>query len=277
VDDARAQSTLGLSVSTNQTTYHVGDTLTASVSVNNPGIPENADFFFGIQLPDGTIQTFTDLSFNSVTCSLANLAACRPIAPDVSLAAPFSFDQPAFLTHGWTGSDALGNYTLFAAAIVPGALAHNTVAPGDVIALSTWNLTGASGTCPQVSATYTMSLTSFTQNCASIFGISGPATCTVSQAGCSVTFNCAPPVVGFGTMVMDATGVAPFSFAQSAGQVTTCTVNFDTSSTPLKYHAFCVVPHGGQGSGGNSPRCGPGGAFCPPRGQSDNCDFDGTQ
>lgn len=184
--DTLAQSaggTLGLTASPNQIIYHAGDKLTVSVSIDDPGVAANADLFFGVLMPNGTIQAFTDSSFNFVTCSLANVAACHPIVANVPLAAPFTFDQPAF-----------------------------------------------------------------------------PYKCVVTQSGSTVTFNCTPPIPGFNTsnpMNLDVNGSTLFSFLRDDGRFANCSLQFNTLSKPLKYHALCDVK--GRGSA------------------ADTCGFDGTQ
>lgn len=69
--------------------------------------------------------------------SLSRPATLRPIVAGVDLTTPFVFTQPRFFTYRWTGAGPPGTYTLFLAAVVPGALADNSLGPGDLVALAT--------------------------------------------------------------------------------------------------------------------------------------------
>ncbi len=129
---------LALTIATNRSDVTIGDSLVISVGVTNPGLPEMADFYFGALLPDGdTVLFFTDQAFHTGQGNLSQPGTLKPIVAKVDLTAPFTFDQPAFFTYQWTGLEPRGTYTLFVAAVVPGALADNTIDPGDVLALST--------------------------------------------------------------------------------------------------------------------------------------------
>ncbi len=130
--------TLGLALATNATAFRTGDSLVISAGVDNPGLATTVDFYFGALLPDGdTVVFFTDLAFNSGVGSLASPATLRPIVSGVNLTAPFTFNQPTFFTYRWGGTEPPGGYTLFLAAVTPGALADNSIDPGDLVALAT--------------------------------------------------------------------------------------------------------------------------------------------
>lgn len=131
--------TLTVPLGTNRATFVPGDSLSVSVGVDNPGTTSTVDFLFGAVLPDGdTVVLFTDLAFNSAVGSLSSPATLSPpIAASVDLTAPFVFDEPAFFTFTWTGAEPAGSYILFLAAVVPGALADNSIDAGDIVALST--------------------------------------------------------------------------------------------------------------------------------------------
>ncbi len=154
--------TLSLSVATNAPTVLPGDTTVVSIVVSNPGLPSTVDFYFGVLLPDAdTIVFFRDLTFNSGTGSLTNPATLRPIVPGVNLAAPFTFNQPTFFTYRWTGTEPEGVYTLFLAAVLPGALADNRVDPGDIVALGV----GGLSFLPDIRGTYQGSGSETLTNC----------------------------------------------------------------------------------------------------------------
>ncbi|MFQ5519916.1 MAG: hypothetical protein ACE5FK_00830 [Candidatus Methylomirabilia bacterium] len=54
---------------------------------------------------------------------------------------PFVFNDPAFFTFTWTGTEPPGSYVLFLAAVVPGALADNSIDAGDIVAVSAATVT----------------------------------------------------------------------------------------------------------------------------------------
>ncbi len=138
----QAYTSLGLSVATNSATFVPGGSLVASVTVDDPGLSTTVDFYFGALLPDGdTVVFFTNLAFARGVGSLAKPATLRPIVAGVDLTAPFTFIQPAFFTYTWTGGEAPGTYVLFVAAVRSGALADNSIDPGDIVALSTATVT----------------------------------------------------------------------------------------------------------------------------------------
>jgi hypothetical protein len=128
-------TTLGARLTTNRGSFGTGDLLTVSVSVENLGRRAVVDFYFGAVLPDGdTVVFFTDLAFASGVGSLANPATLRPIVAGVDLTTPFTFNQPAFFTHTWTGGEPRGEYLLFIWAVKSG---DNSIDRGDIVVLST--------------------------------------------------------------------------------------------------------------------------------------------
>ncbi|MFQ5552822.1 MAG: FG-GAP repeat domain-containing protein [Thermoplasmata archaeon] len=141
---------LELSLATNAATFAPGDSLIVAVGVDNPGIATSprtrqvspVDFFFGALLPDGdTVVFFTDLSFNTGVGSLASPNTLQTIVAGVDLTTPFVFNDPAFFTFTWSGTEPSGSYILFFAAVVSGALADNSIDAGDIVALSTATIT----------------------------------------------------------------------------------------------------------------------------------------
>ncbi len=132
---------LALMVATNrpiETAFQLFEDLIVTVGVDNPGIAATVDFYFGALLPDGdTAVFFTDLNFNSGSGRLSAPASLRPIVAGVNLATPFVFNESRFFTRRWQTGDPPGNYVVFLAAVVPGALADNSIDPGDVVALAT--------------------------------------------------------------------------------------------------------------------------------------------
>ncbi len=245
--------TLSLSVATNAPTVLPGDTTVVSIDVSNPGLPSTVDFYFGVLLPDAdTIIFFRDLAFSSGTASLANPATLQPIVPGVNLAAPFTFNQPTFFTYRWTGTEPGGVYTLFLAAVLPGALADNQVDQGDIVALGVGGLSflpdirgtyqGSGGltqtNCqdPTENGTFLFSSTvSITSQTGAAFSGTGTLTTDVPGAVVTTELNLSGTVTGAGNVsgsftyrflvngVFDSSGDGTFG-----GQVTgnTLAVNF---------------------------------------------------
>ena len=114
---------LEVSVGTNQDSFRTGQTLIASLGVQNPGLGVVADFFIGIILPDGdTIVFFKDAALNIGIGSLSHPATVLPIAAGVNLATPFTASVSPFFTYGWTGPEPPGTYVFFVAALNGGNL-----------------------------------------------------------------------------------------------------------------------------------------------------------
>ena len=127
-----------LAIETNGRNFRTTDVLTVSVGVENPGLPAVVDFYFGALLPDGdTVVFFTDLAFHSATGKLSQPATLLPIVAGVDLTTPFMFSDYPFFIHRWMGMEPPGTYFLFVAAVKSGALADNSIDPGDIVALST--------------------------------------------------------------------------------------------------------------------------------------------
>jgi hypothetical protein len=123
-----------VAVLTNGTSYRAGDTLTASLQVDNLGGPGSADFYFGAVLPNGkTIILLTNMQLQMKKVSALDVTNWTPIAAGVSLAKPFTVNRPDFLSRTWVGQEPLGSYTIFLAAVVPGAFADGKVDGVDII------------------------------------------------------------------------------------------------------------------------------------------------
>ncbi|MFQ5519802.1 MAG: choice-of-anchor Q domain-containing protein [Candidatus Methylomirabilia bacterium] len=201
--------TLTLTLSTNAANFGPGDSLIVAVGVDNPGITSTVDFLFGAVLPDGhTVVFFTDLSFTTGVGSLANPNTLQPIVAGVDLTAPFTFNQPAFFTFTWAGAEPVGSYILFLAAVVSGALADNSIDPGDIVAVSTAVVNFVAPPIPDIRGTYSGSATATQTNCQvpvlnGTFGFTsslnifsqtganfaGSATLTTTVSGFPVTVN----------------------------------------------------------------------------------------
>jgi hypothetical protein len=126
---------LSASVSASQSSFAVGQTLTAGGSVTNPGLPGTAaDFYVGILRPDNSIQFFT--SAGIVVGSLADLRSFRPLAVNVPLTAQFSVSKADFHTQQWTADDPRGPYVFFIVAVKAGALAGGTITNDKILSVA---------------------------------------------------------------------------------------------------------------------------------------------
>ncbi len=61
----------------------------------------------------------------------------------VDLSSPFVNNQPSFFSFVWSGAEPPGLYTMFLAAVVPGAFADGTLDEGDIVALGSVTFTFA--------------------------------------------------------------------------------------------------------------------------------------
>jgi hypothetical protein len=113
---------LEVSIGTNQDSFSTGQTLIASVGVQNPGLGVVVDFYIGIVLPDGdTVVFFQDAALNVGIGSLSSPATIRPIQAGVNLATPFTVSQSPFFAYT-SGPESPGTYVLFVAALNGGSL-----------------------------------------------------------------------------------------------------------------------------------------------------------
>ncbi|MGH7266414.1 MAG: right-handed parallel beta-helix repeat-containing protein [Candidatus Rokuibacteriota bacterium] len=125
---------LVVTVAVNQASFAPGSTLSASVGVVNPGLPDVVEFYLGVLLPGAQTVVLLTEGGGVSQAPAVDVAAFPPVARNVSLAGPFAVSVPGFLVHTWTGGEPRGAYLLFLVAVRPGALADGAVDPGDLLA-----------------------------------------------------------------------------------------------------------------------------------------------
>jgi hypothetical protein len=124
-----------LTLSLNQRTFRSGDTLRVGLREQNPGAPVNADFYFGVLLPDGvTVLFVTNLSaFIGVVTRLdADPRTFRPLLANVQL--PHGLDTTLidFFVYTFAGGEPAGTYAAFTFFTPPGAFNDGRIDAGDL-------------------------------------------------------------------------------------------------------------------------------------------------
>lgn len=131
---------LDLNIGSDRPVYNPGDRLALTVSATNAGQPGLADFYTGLILPDGvTIATLG--SGGAVRLGTIGAPAdFVPVATSVGLAAPFAVEVDPLFQYVWTGTEPIGSYTIFLAAVRAGSFTDNRIDGGDILALQTGSL-----------------------------------------------------------------------------------------------------------------------------------------
>jgi hypothetical protein len=145
---AAGQSGLGLGVSINQSLYFPGERLSLSVSATNTGGTGVADFYTGVILPDGITVATIGPGGTARIGTLLQPAALLPVATGVSLAGPFSASVDPLFNYVWNGSEPVGAYTVFLAAVRSGGFSDGRVDGGDILAVELGGLHVARPTAP---------------------------------------------------------------------------------------------------------------------------------
>lgn len=129
-----------VSTGVNQSVFSVGDTLVASVGLENPGRTGTADIYLGLLAPDNSVAFFTDVAITPSSGvafgTLLNYASYRPIATGVPLATPFSVNIPSFVAYQWNGGEPRGGYALLLLVVTAGALADGVLANNELLGAS---------------------------------------------------------------------------------------------------------------------------------------------
>jgi uncharacterized repeat protein (TIGR01451 family) len=134
---AAADAALDARANVNQAMFSVGQTVTTSFLLTNPGMPAEADLYVGALLPDGVTIVCWTTNGGLAVGSLADLRSLRPYATRIALPAPFSMDRPNFFSYQWMGTEPRGRYVFFVFASRAGALADGVVTADEILVLST--------------------------------------------------------------------------------------------------------------------------------------------
>jgi hypothetical protein len=129
---------LTLTLSLNQSAFRVGNTLRVGLRAQNLGVPVNADFYFGVLLPDGVTLLFvTSLSpLNGVLTRLdADPRTFRPLLPNVQLPQSLDVTLTDFFVYTFAGGEPAGTYAAFAFFTPPVAFNDGRVDAGDLLVI----------------------------------------------------------------------------------------------------------------------------------------------
>jgi hypothetical protein len=129
---------LTLTLSLNQSAFRFGDTLRVGLRAQNPGVPVNVDFYFGVLLPDGVNMLFvTSLSpLNGVVARLdADPRTFPPLLPNVHLPQSLDVTLTDFFVYTFTGGEPTGTYAAIALFTPPGAFNDGGVNAGDLLVI----------------------------------------------------------------------------------------------------------------------------------------------
>ena len=135
--DGRAQAgpPLTLHLTTNQAILGPGSTLEATVGVTYSGAPQAVDLLFGAILPDGDAVVAFGPGMASASARVSRLSTIPVFYGGLTLAPGVHAMVPDLLRYTFNGSEPLGTYRLFFAAITPGAFKDDRIDPGDVVAV----------------------------------------------------------------------------------------------------------------------------------------------
>lgn len=129
-----------LTIDLNQETFRAGETLVMSVRLQNGGPAFPADAYVGAVLPDGATVFFLTSLDPPVGVSSTLSADARtfpPVLASVLISAGLFFEDNQFVAFPFSGTEAPGQYTAFAALARLGALADGRLDPGDLWVLAT--------------------------------------------------------------------------------------------------------------------------------------------
>ena len=129
-----------LTLSLNQTTFRPRDTLRVGLQAGNPGPGFNADFYFGVLLPDGvTVVFITSLSpLNGMATRVdADPRTFKPITTNVLIPQGLNVALNDVFVFTFSGNEPPGTYVFFAFLTPPSAFTDGRVDAGDVLVIDT--------------------------------------------------------------------------------------------------------------------------------------------
>jgi len=141
---SKARLPLNLSLRVNKPSFVPGETLTATGTVTNSGLPEAADFYLGLYRPDGNIEFMTAVADDGgvtaaksiVMGTAADLASFQPLATRIPLATPISVAVSNFYARTWRGDDPPGDWTFRLIAVKADALADGVLNPDEILGVA---------------------------------------------------------------------------------------------------------------------------------------------
>lgn len=122
-----------------------GETLTMAAQVSNPGGGPGADFYLVLVLPDGSTAVSAGPGIGAWFGRFSDLRSLVPVASGIGLGAAFEYRNDAFFSHTFTGTEPLGLYRVYFAALRAGALGDGAIGAGELLALATAEFTVAAG------------------------------------------------------------------------------------------------------------------------------------
>ena len=128
---------LSLHAGVNQSTFVIGQTLTASIGLTNPGVIEFADVYAGLVLPDGQTVVFLTGPAAIALGRVDTLASFQPIAAGIDLATSFDASVPNLFSYQWTGAEPKGSYMFFVLATRAGTLPAGSLTGDSILGLAT--------------------------------------------------------------------------------------------------------------------------------------------
>jgi hypothetical protein len=136
-----------------------GETLIARVQVTNPGGGPPADFYFAIVLPDGATVVSAGPGLGARFGRFSDLRTLVPVAAGISLGYPFTYNNDAFFTYTFTGTEPVGTYRVYFAALAAGALRDGAIGGAELLALATTEFTVGSGIVTRIDPSRTVAAT----------------------------------------------------------------------------------------------------------------------
>ena len=133
-----------LTLTVNQTSFQLGQTLRVGLSAANDGPAVAVDLYVLVQLPDGVSAVFlanlAPPAFASALLS-GDPRTFAAAASNVTLPPGFQMALDPLFTYAFTGTEPPGQYVITIALTRAGALADGVIGPGDILVLTTSQFT----------------------------------------------------------------------------------------------------------------------------------------